>query len=159
MVGRLFTEAEATVSRLRRVSRDKRTPAAVKVQAEQASWQVSRDMVRSLQSLGYLPMATAKISADLTHRIGDESGSTQLNAPEYEELAEEIERLRGIASASGGSGDGGPEANLLAELDGVKNVMQRLAVGERLRALAAPAGRIRSALDDDQTPRVIPEHN
>jgi hypothetical protein len=156
MVGRLLTEGETVVSRLRRVSRDKRTPAAVKVQAEQASWQVTRDVVRALQSLGYLPMATAKISADLTHRLdvqpgGGGGGFEELNAPEYDELAAEIERLQAISG-------GAPGGELNMRLEEVQGALRRLSLGERVRGLAAPA--LRAARErEEEDEGFAPEDN
>ncbi len=158
MVGRLLTEGETVVSRLRRVSRDKRTPSAVKVQAEQASWQVLRDVVRTLQSLGYLPIATAKISADLTHRVGAPGnapgamGFDELNAPEYDALAAEIERLQAIA---GGGNDSGGELSM--KLEAAQNALARLSLGERVRGLEAPA--LRAAREREGQEGFAPEDN
>lgn len=157
MVGRLLSEADAAVSRLRRVSRDKRTPAAVKVQAEQASWQVSRDVVRSLQSLGYLPTATTRVAADLTHRVEarPQGGSfDELNAPEYDALAAEIERLRAIAGG-GDDAEGGGE--LRKRLETAQHALARLSLGERLRALHTPA--LRAAREREEDDGVAPEDN
>jgi hypothetical protein len=165
MVGKLLGEAETTVSRLRRIGRDKRTAAAVKVQAEQASWQVTRDVVRALQSLGYLPMATAKISADLTHRVGAPGsapgamGFDELNAPEYDELAAEIERLQAISGAGGGAPGGGAGGELNMRLEEVQGALRRLSLGERVRGLEAPALRAAREREQEGQKGFAPEDN
>lgn len=86
MVGRLVREAENCISRMRRVSRDKETPPAVKIEAEHRSWQVVRELAEVLQRLGYLPTAAHEIKADLTHHLG--------GMPEIPELQQELARLQ-----------------------------------------------------------------
>lgn len=85
MVGRLGAEAELTVQRIRKAIRDKKVPAAVKVDGEHRCYQVISDLTQSLQRLGYLPTAAQKLEADLTHHIGE--------APDFEELQAETRRL------------------------------------------------------------------
>ena len=49
IVGRLAREAELSISRMRRIAREKTTPASVKVDAEHRCYEVFGDLVRSLQ--------------------------------------------------------------------------------------------------------------
>jgi hypothetical protein len=71
LAGRLMAEAELTISRIRRVARDKDCPPSVRIDGETRCWQILREFVQSLQSLGYLPTAAQRIEADLTHRAGE----------------------------------------------------------------------------------------
>jgi len=88
MVGRLVCEAELSVQRIRKAARDKNTPQAVKVDAEHRCYQIVSDMIVSLQRLGYLPMATARLQADFTHNIGQ--------IPDFSQMQTEVQRLRQI---------------------------------------------------------------
>ena len=95
MVGRLYSEAELTSQRIRKVTRDKRVSASVKVDAEHRCYQIFSDLVQRLQSLGYLPIASQKIQADLTHRVGE--------VPDFVEIHSELQRLKLITAEDGGS--------------------------------------------------------
>jgi hypothetical protein len=88
MVGRLVCEAELSIQRIRKAARDKNTPQAVKVDAEHRCYQIVSDMITSLQRLGYLPMATARLQADLTHHVGQ--------IPDLPQIEEELQRLKQI---------------------------------------------------------------
>lgn len=68
MIGRLVTEANLCMERIRKSARGKDTPASVKVDAEHRCFQIFEKTIERLQSLGILPTATQKIEADLTHR-------------------------------------------------------------------------------------------
>jgi len=68
MVGRLVTEMDLCIERIRKSARGNDTPASVKVDAEHRCFQIFEKTIERLQSLGYLPTAAQKIEADLTHR-------------------------------------------------------------------------------------------
>ncbi len=67
MTGRLVTEADLCIERIRRSARGKDTSPSVKVDAEHRCFQIFEKTIERLQSLGYLPTAAQKIEADLTH--------------------------------------------------------------------------------------------
>lgn len=54
--GRLIQVAEQVMANLRRIGRDKATPAASRIDAEANIFQVMAKLVEKLQSLGYLPL-------------------------------------------------------------------------------------------------------
>ena len=85
MVGRLVCEADLSIQRIRKAARDKDTSPAVRIDAEHRCYQIASDMVSSLQRLGYLPTATARLQADITHSIGQ--------IPELPQLDMEAQRL------------------------------------------------------------------
>lgn len=88
MVGRLVGEAELSVQRIRKVSRDKTVAPAVRVDAEHRCYQIVTDLIQSLQRLGYLPTAAQKVEADLTHHMGQ--------LPDLGALQTEVQRVRQI---------------------------------------------------------------
>jgi len=93
MAGRLVSEAELVIQRIRRVSRDRETPHAVRVEAEKSCYMILVSMTDRLQSLGYLPTAAQRIEADVRH----ESAAV----PSHKEISVEIERLETIAEETG----------------------------------------------------------
>ena len=88
IAGRLVCEANLSIQRIRKATRDKKTKTAVKIDAEHRCYQIVSDMICSLQRLGYLPIATARLQADFTHNIGEIPALTQMQA--------EVQRLKQI---------------------------------------------------------------
>ena len=141
-VGQLMAEAEASSVRLRRIARDRSTPAATRVEAEKATWGIVCDLVRLLQGLGYLPQAPRPIRASV--RVGGLMGDEddEFDAPALEELERELARIEAIAGggASGGAGNsatgGEPEHHQEPnELAALRSDLGRLAVAARIAAV------------------------
>lgn len=88
MVGRVIQEAETVVTHLRRVSRDKSSSAADKINAERGVWDVTRHLTQILQSLGFLPTAAHEVKAKVSYEIGQGAS--------VEALLTEIERVQAI---------------------------------------------------------------
>lgn len=76
--GRLAAEYEATAARIRRVTRDKNTPPAAKIDGEYKCFDMADRLVQRLQSMGFLPTAAQRIQSDLTHNLGDLSSMADL---------------------------------------------------------------------------------
>ena len=95
MTGRLVCEAELSIQRMRKTVRDKDTPQAVRIEAEHRCYQIVSDMITSLQRLGYLPTATPRLQADLTHNIGQ--------IPDFSQIQAEVQRLRQITGETQGT--------------------------------------------------------
>ena len=93
MVGRLVGEAELAVQRIRKAVRDKDTGKALRVDAEHRCYQITSDLVVSMQRLGYLPTAAQKVEADLTHHVGE--------VPDFATMQAEVRRLRQIYPVDG----------------------------------------------------------
>jgi transposase len=89
MAGRLVSEAELCVQKIRKAARDNNTPSAVKIDAEYRCFQIINQMTISLQRLGYLPTAAARLQADITHNIGQ--------VPELSQIELEYQRLKRIS--------------------------------------------------------------
>ena len=67
IVGRLISEAEVCIQRIRKFQRDNQASAAAKMDGEHRCFQIACQLSERLQSLGFLPTATQRIEADLTH--------------------------------------------------------------------------------------------
>lgn len=76
--GRLAAEYEATSARIRRVTRDKDTPPAVKIDGEYKCYDMFDRLVQRLQSIGLIPTAAQRVQSDLTHNLGDLSSMADL---------------------------------------------------------------------------------
>lgn len=88
MAGRLQLEADAAISRIRRAARDVGATPRDRIEAERAVWDVLQRWVQLMQSLGYLPRVSQRVTADVTHHT-DEAAS-------IERLQEELQELREI---------------------------------------------------------------
>ena len=124
MVGYLVQQAEQAVGRIRRVTRDARTSAAVKIDGERACWLTSKELVERLQSLGYLPTAPTEIRGELTHHVQ--------HLPGFDQLQQEVARLELIFNDKAVD-----EQPLLEELSAIKDEVGRGALSERIEAVSA----------------------
>ena len=88
IVGRLISEAELCIQRIRKFQRDSEASPAAKIDGEHRCFQIFNQFVERLQSLGHLPTATQKIEADLRH-----SAASSLS---LEEIQHEAGRLKQI---------------------------------------------------------------
>ena len=89
MAGRLDSEAKLCIERIRKFARGKDTPASVKVDAEHRCFQICNNFVERLQSLGFLPTATQKFEADLTHRA-----ASSLTLEEIQLEAKQLQKIK-----------------------------------------------------------------
>ncbi len=89
--GRLLSEAELSIGRIRRVTRASDTPPAVRVEGERACFAIFVALCQRLQSLGYLPNAAQKIEAQLTHHSAE--------PPAYEELHSDLVRIKQVTAS------------------------------------------------------------
>ncbi len=104
MVGRLMAETEVASQHIRKAIRGKGVSAAVKVEGEHRCIQILFDLTKSWQSLGYLPIATQKVEAELTHHLGE--------VPSYSELREQLGQIQMVAKKEADL-DGAVSKNLL----------------------------------------------
>jgi hypothetical protein len=129
MVGSLVRQAEQSVTRLRRLSRDKGAAASAKIEAELGCWSVSRELVSTLQSLGYLPSAPKVFQAELTHRVEE--------VPSYDELQQELARVGQILAADG-------HTEVLEEVGRMQDTVGRLHLSSRLKSIASSSTSVSS---------------
>lgn len=119
MAGQLVTEAMLCIDRIRRVSRDRETPPAVKVDAERSCFQILTGLVERLQSMGYLPTAAQKL--DLTHSVGE--------IPSMDAIVLEVQRIKSVAEF---------EFNEMPpELKALEDTVTRAALAAKVESAAA----------------------
>jgi transposase len=104
MTGRLIGEGELCVQRIRKAARDKEASPMVRIEAEHRCFQIVSNLVEGLQRLGYLPTATQKLEADLTHHAGA--------LPEFGVLEAEVLRLKEVSQQLPGGNAGERVAQL-----------------------------------------------
>jgi len=100
LVGNLIVKAETHCSYLMRLARSQGTSVSEKSLAEFYSWKVSKELIEKLQSLGYLPLASQKISAEVYHHE-EENTKTLSELKDDLTLIEEIARKDGILDYPG----------------------------------------------------------
>ncbi len=136
VVGQMVRVAEQVAGRLRRIGREAGTKASEKIEAELGVWQVHREMVVTLQGLGYLPIAATHVNAHIT--AGDD-------LPEAQELLAEIDRLSALPELC--AADGTPV--MPAGLAELRTMLARTVVADRLGSLGIePGGSLRNHRPD-----------
>jgi len=121
-VGELVQQARQSISRLRRITRERDCPHPTRVEAERSAWTVAKELTETLQRLGFLPTAAQEIRADLTHRVE--------GPPSFDELHAQIETLELVLHQAGGS-----DPNSLAGLGELKQELARFRAGEKIGLL------------------------
>lgn len=91
IAGELLSEARVSIGRIRRVTREKDAPHAARIDGERTIVQILDIVANRLQSIGYLPSATQRIQAELTHAIEPLS---------FDAVTMELERLKGLESGA-----------------------------------------------------------
>ncbi len=124
MVGQLITQAETSIHRIRRVTRERDTPPSVRIDGEKACWTVARDLIQRLQALGYLPSAPQEIRGELIHRLDQ--------LPGFGHMKDEVARLEVIVTSHAIGDD---ERPLLEKLAEVKDQVMRGALHEEITAI------------------------
>ncbi len=127
MVGQLVSQADTTINRIRRVTRDSDTPPAARIEGEKACWVIARDLVQKLQSLGYLPNAPQEIRGQMTHHVE--------HLPAFGQMNEEVTRLELILSQHVELGEENQQP-LLEQLASVKEQVARGVLQEQIASIA-----------------------
>jgi transposase len=139
MVGRLLTQADHSIGRLRRIARERDCESAVRVEAERSAWTIMRELFETLQRVGYVPTAPQQLEAAVLHRHED--------APSAAELEEQARRLLLILKESGDT-----SSDTLEQLTTLQDSFARSAAAESLAILrkSLPASTQSKEIDDDQ---------
>ena len=127
MVGQLVTQADTTINRIRRVTRDSDTPPAARIEGEKACWVIARDLIQKLQSLGYLPNAPQEIRGQMTHQVE--------HLPAFGQMNEEVTRLEIIVNQHVEAGEA-DQQSLLEQLASVKEQVTRGVLHEQITSIA-----------------------
>lgn len=142
IVGQLIGEAQLACQRMRRVAREKDVAPAIKIDAEHRCFQVVDQLTERLQKLGYLPTATQKVDAHLTHQVCD--------VPDAEALDAELQRLRDIAGDRAGDALSEVEEVLARARAATYLDRARLTVGEVVAEQESPSAPAISAVSRPQ---------
>ena len=94
VAGRLIAEADLCMQRIRRATREKGAPHAVRVEGERVCFAIFSDLAQRLQSLGYLPTAAQELTGTISHTLDD--------IPSFEETEREIKHMRRAIDRNGG---------------------------------------------------------
>lgn len=142
MAGQVVRTAELAMAQLRRLARERDAPAAVRAEASRSMFTICREMVQTLQQLGYLPTAPARVLAHVTGQMamnGDvnDDGSGSNGVPNLAQIQDESRRLRACLGSA-------PDAAkpLLDDLERVESECQRLGLAARVQSVAAKAAEI-----------------
>ncbi len=127
MVGQLVFQADTTINRIRRITRDSETPPATRVEGEKACWVIARDLIQKLQSLGYLPNAPQEIRGQMTHQVE--------HLPAFGQMNEEVSRLELIVNQHVEAGEADQQP-LLEQLASVKEQVARGVLHEQITSIA-----------------------
>ncbi|MBB6429104.1 hypothetical protein [Algisphaera agarilytica] len=71
VAGELLHQARVGVEHIRRATRDKSTPPAVRIDGERAAMEILDKTAHRLQIMGFLPSSAQQIEATLSHRLED----------------------------------------------------------------------------------------
>lgn len=151
MVGQLVTQADTTINRIRRITRDSDTPPAARIEGEKACWVIARDLVQKLQSLGYLPNAPQEIRGQMTHQVE--------HLPAFGQMNEEVTRLELIVNQHVLEGDQSQQP-LLEQLALVKEQVTRGVLHEQITSIAThlvEKGEVSDARSNESRPNGSPE--
>jgi len=75
-VGYFLSAAENQVGALLRIARSPNSTASEKIIAENSAWHIRVDVMSRLQSIGYLPIQSQNINADIVHHLSDAEEQT-----------------------------------------------------------------------------------
>ena len=123
MAGRLVCEANLSIQRIRKAARSKGAKQAVKVDAEHRCYQITSDMIFSLQRLGYLPTATSRLQADFTHNIGQ--------LPDHSQMQEEVRRLKQITGKTKGA-----DSEVTEQLNQIENQLVTVELADKIEGIS-----------------------
>ncbi len=71
LIGEMVVKAEAHIAHLMRLSRNHEGTIGERAQTEFYAWKIRVDLMTSLQSFAYLPLATKHLEADLFHHFNN----------------------------------------------------------------------------------------
>lgn len=120
MAGRLLAEAELSIQRIRRTSREREIEPNVKIDAEHRCFQIVDSALERLQKLGYLPTAATRLQADLTHHAAE--------VPSSEDLEKQVAGLRELVSSQGQA-----DPALFEAIGSMSSVLERARVATEIK--------------------------
>ncbi len=95
--GELLAGSRASIARILRVIRDKDCPYAQRIEGERIIMEIRDRTAVRIQSLGFLPPATPRIRAEMTHHVGEPR--------DFDAIHAEVLRLTSIAGPDDRDGE------------------------------------------------------
>lgn len=123
LAGVIMQQSERAAATLRRLGKDPATPASVRVETERIAFEMRRQAIQTLQSLGYLPTAAQEFR-------GEFYGDMGIELPKFNELAAEITQLAAAAKKQGSK-----DPATLEELKKLGEAAQCLSIQHRAEQL------------------------
>lgn len=93
LIGRMLTRVEAHQARLMRLARGNEGAVSERAQAEYMAWQVEKDKILLLQSLGYLPQRPKQVIGDIVHHRSGSGESDNSFIEEAEKILQEVQAM------------------------------------------------------------------
>ncbi len=123
LAGVIHQQADRAVASLRRISKDAATPPSVRVETERIAFEIRRQLIQTLQSLGYLPTAASEFRGELVTEMG-------LQLPRFADLAGEAHQLATVARKRGIN-----DPQLIAELKQLSDAATGFSIQQRTEEL------------------------
>ena len=126
VAGQLILEADSCRQHIRRTTRDKNAPHAVRVEGERVCFVILCDLTQRLQSLGYLPTAAQELNATLYQAVDA--------IPQFDALEKELHDLS-LALERAGEGESGESqrvAEIIGELERAKLAYRTAMMKQRI---------------------------
>ena len=95
-IGNMMMKAETHSSFLMRLARSREGSVGERVQAEYLAWKVTDELMKLLQSLGFLPIKPKEVVGDFFHHFNDENEEKS-----FIEVREELNRVINISRETG----------------------------------------------------------
>jgi hypothetical protein len=136
--GKLVAEAEASMARIRRFTRDREASIGSKIEGERASFEILCKLSEQLQRLGFLPNHAGSMQIGIHHQAEQ--------VPSSEEIDREIERLM-IAAERGGA-----DESTMQQLTELRQLADRAKSAKQLQGierLASPKDPVEQASGDE----------
>jgi len=106
LIGELIQKARLHHGQLLRIGRTERASAGEKIAAEISGWRVFREMIQTLQTLGYLPLKEQAVTGEFFYHFSDDG--QEMSLEELKQLVSHIEQ----SAREAGTFDAQTEARL-----------------------------------------------
>lgn len=129
LAGLIVQQSERAATSLRRLGKDPATPPSVRVETERIAFELRRQTIQTLQSLGYLPTAAQEFR-------GEFYGDMGVELPKFTELVTEITQLMSAAKKQESQ-----DPAVLDELRKLGEAAQGLSIQHRAEQLKRQIGK------------------
>ena len=118
LIGEMLMYARINRDYLMKIARTRDASVSEKAQSEYYAFKVSTELIKSLQTLGYLPTKPQAIVGDIFHHVGEE-------VVDFDEFARQLIEIENIA------GDGVIEGDIKEDITKMKIVLEKIQSSEK----------------------------